>query len=830
MQRAQEQQADLADLIQHIKAILTQDDNASAYFASELDWLNHREKLWQSDAFRVGLIGITSSGKSTLVNALLGAELLPHAVRPSSNSLVVCEWGKRLECIVHFKEPGRKPVAILGSAIAKRLKEYGDEATNPGNVKGVAEIRLRSPNFRLGQGVTLVDTPGLDAFGHDEHERLTLEVLLPTVDVVVFVTTCKANSDEKMREYVCLAHDHGKPIVVVQNMMDSVLEKPGAHGEILKSRDEVLAEHRSRVQSVLKKAGVESVLISQVSAIWALRQPDKASGLPEFIAGVQGRFDELAPAVAQGRGAQLNEWLREFVDRELQPGDPAAIYRRQKAEARRLANLTDEFDARYTQMKEEARREPAAIAREGDPLLEQTDGLTSTSIDDASALQANVERWLKRSAASLSTLNKRVLGQIAADHEKLNLRADDLDLSTQLARSIGNLGFTTTHRHRRVRVEQPGLFGSFKRGVDIFGQDWGVDERIETWTEIEDINAFRKSVQGAVKKQRATVESFADAIVERIEDARKQFRKELRARARGLEAKMSAQEGLVGRNAIARELEALLARPGKRKQAASDPASRRTAFAAAPVAEQSVHEIEVGSAALALTRLATLIAQHRFVDMRNEVLFDQAFKRVRDERRVLIVGFDSDSLVGFVNRFWFDMVEAEAGRKITFSKCRIDEGCMDEIAVAVLGDAASVGTWNAVSTFLSSPCVVFLVLDVQQVGASESALERAEIPYDPSMHPIVAVVQSIRELENSGAVCEALFELKALAKRHKLKLAGVLVNDEKVYYSALANRLVATRAPFATVAEENRFIASLPEENRADAGKIVRAWRATTTA
>jgi GTPase SAR1 family protein len=830
MQRAQAQQADLVELIQQIKAILTHDDNSSAYFASELDWLNHRDTLWRSDAFRVGLIGITSSGKSTLVNALLDAELLPHAVRPSSNCLVVCEWGKRLECIVYFQELGRKPTVILGSAIAKRLKEYGDEATNPGNIKGVAEIRLRSPNFRLGQGVTLVDTPGLDAFGHDEHERLTLEVLLPTVDVVVFVTTCKANSDEKMREYVCLAHDHCKPIVVVQNMMDSVLEKPGVRGEILKSREEVLSEHRRRVQSVLKKAAVESVLISQVSAIWALRQPDKASGLPEFIAGVQGKFDELAPAVAEGRRAQLDEWLREFVERELQSGDPAAIYRRQKAEAKRLSNLTDELDGRYTQMKEEAQTAPIAIASDGDALLEPAEGLTSTSIDEASALQANVERWLKRSAAALSTLNKQVLGQITADREKLNLRPDDVDLSTQLARSISNLGFTTTDRHRQVRVEQPGIFGSLKRGVDIFGQNWGVDERIETWTEIEDVKAFRKSVQDAVNKQRATVDAFVDAIVERIEDARKQFRKELRARAHGLEAKMVAQEGLVGRDAIARELETLLARPGNRKHAASSPASRRTAFAVAPAVEQSVHEIEVDSAALALTRLATLIALHRFVDMRNEVLFDQAFKRVRDERRVLIVGFDSDSLADFVNRFWFDMVEADAGKKITFSKCHIDEGGVDEIAVAVLGDAASVSTWNAVSKFLSSPCVVFLVLDMHQVGASESALVRAEIPYDSSMHPIVAVVQSIKELENAGAVCEALFELKALAKRHKLKLAGVLVNDEKVYFSALANRLVATRAPFATVAEENRFILSLPEQNRADAGKIVRAWRVTTTA
>jgi GTPase SAR1 family protein len=829
MQRAQEQQADLAELIASIRTSLTSDDNASAYFASEVEWLDRREALWQSDAFRVGLIGITSSGKSTLVNALLGAELLPEAVRPSSNSLVVCEWGERLQCVIHYQDPGRKPTAVPASAIANRLRKYGDEATNPGNEKDVREIRLRSPHFKLGRGVTLVDTPGLDAFNHDAHESLTLDVLLPTVDMVAFVTTCKANSDAKMSGYVSMAKAHGKPIIVVQNMMDSVEDKQGVRGEILKTRDEVLAEHRRRVETVLLKAGVSSLLISQVSAIWALRHKDKASGVPEFVAAVQDTLQDLAPGVAAGRRTQLDTWLRALVAEEMQPGDPSAIYRKQAAQARRRTAQLDEFDARYKQMKADAEDCPGDFAIQGEALLAQADALTNMAVDEAAQLQTSVEQWRKQSTSRLSAMNKRVHKQITEDRETLNLRADDFDPDTQLARPTSSVSFDTTRRERRVRTEQSGGWGSFKRAIDLFGQNWGYDERTESWTEIANVDAFRKSVRTAIRKEHQYVEPFVTAMVERVETARKQFRKEIRAQLRSVTDKMAAQEGLIERNRIAHELETLLARPRKMSRSVAKTAHAKQ-VTATPAVAQSLHEVDVGSMELALTQLAKVIAQHRFIDIRSQILYQQAFRRIHGERRVLIAGFDSDSVAEFVNRFWFDMVEADPLKKITFDKCRIENGCVNQIATAVLGDDARIGAWNAMSRYMTEPCVVFLLLDVQQIGSTESVLDRADIPFDLSIHPIVAVVESMRALQNSGAAGEALLELRALAKRRKLRLAGALVNDEKAWFSTLANKLITMRGPFATLADENEFILSMPEESRVEAGNIVRAWRAPATA
>ncbi|MBN3787224.1 dynamin family protein [Burkholderia sp. Ac-20353] len=830
MQRARAGQAELGKLIEQIRAIISADDSVGEYFQSEHDWLNRQEQRWQNATFRIGLMGVTSSGKSTLVNALLGTELLPRAVRPSSNSLVVCGWGERLECMVHFLDPARKPKVLIGSGIAKRLKFYADEETNPGNREGVEEILLRSPDFRFRRDVVLIDTPGLDAYGHDDHERLTLEVLLPTLDVVMFVTTCKANSDEKMRDYVCMADELGKPVVVVQNMIDSVTAKLGRHGEELKSRTEVLAEHRRRVEGVLAKAGVRSVSISQVSARMALDNWDDASGMPECVASIERQLDAMAPAIGAGRRRQLDDWLRKLIERDLKPGDPAAVLRRQRAEAEQLSTLGGELAERYAQLREEAKRVPAARAEEADALRRDAASLTATGVDAAYAMKSSVEKWQKLSVTRLSQLNKRLNAQIKDDCDTLNLLIEDIDLGAKLVRPASSLDFDTAERSRSVRTEQSGGWGWLKRKVDVFDQNWGYNERTERWTEIRDVDAFRKSIGRAIDKELDFVGGFVEEFVARLAKISGQFKREIVAQEKGVRAKMSAASAIVQRKAIAQQLEPLLAEPRRPASAAQADADAGIASVTAPAVEPEWHEVDVPAAALSMARLAKLISRRRFLELRDQVLADAAARRNRDGRRILILGYDADSVGDFVNRFWFDQLEVDAGSAPGLapgcaqgfaSQC-FDGGRFDEIAVAV----PDAGALDAVRDYLAAPCVIFLMLDIQQIGATKSALERTGIPYGSLKRPIVAVVQSIRELEQSDSVGEALHELKTLCDERRYPLAGVLVNDEKDVYSRLANRLLVQETPFATIAEEQQFISALPEHARKEAVAIIRSWKA----
>ena len=69
------------------QAILQSDKNTVNFCGSELRWIENRKQDWASDHIRVGVIGVTSSGKSTLINAILGTDILSSAIAPSSGQL-----------------------------------------------------------------------------------------------------------------------------------------------------------------------------------------------------------------------------------------------------------------------------------------------------------------------------------------------------------------------------------------------------------------------------------------------------------------------------------------------------------------------------------------------------------------------------------------------------------------------------------------------------------------------------------------------------------------------------------------------------------------------
>lgn len=812
----------LEDLLQQVRALLTQSDRLATYFGSEVEWLDRREKLWQTDAFRVGLVGVTSSGKSTLVNALLKTRLLPDAVRPSSNCLVVCEWGEVTEGVIYFKDPARKTLELRGDGIHADLAHFSDEKTNPGNQEGVQEIRVRSPHFCFGPGVSLIDTPGLDAYGHDDHEKLTLEVLLPTVDVVLFLTTCKANSDAKIRDYVCLARDHGKPIIVVQNMIDSIAKKLGPNGHVIESRSQVLEKHLHRVQSVLKLAGVEAVSVSQVSAQWALCGRQAESGLSELVEGVRAQLETLVPAIIDGRFKQLRRWLGELVRREAIADDPAQLESRNRADLVRIKSLETDIEIRYRQLEGMLEVALRDAGREAAALRNDAAALGIRAVDNAYTLKTKVEKWLRASPAALSDLNRQFSAEVKRDCESLNLRLDDIDLGWSPVHSGASLSFKTEEKSRTRPVEQSGPWGWLKRKADFFDKGWGYDDRSERWTEIKDLDSFRSTLEVVIQREVVQVESFAIRMQQRIRDIHAQFSGNLLYQQRAISEKMKFVADMAQRKAIAAQLAAFdLSGAGSAKVGVR----RATEVAGIRLAEQ-LHEIDVDPAAVCLTSLAARVARRRFLDMRNRVL-DGIPVSTAQAMRVLILGFDRDSLDDFVRRFWFDLIEPDSRVGTGFSSLPIGLNGIGEIGVACL-DGSGDASRDAVERFMKSPCALFVLIDIQQVGSSESLLHRCGISLGSQNHSTIIVVQSIRELENSNSVAEALNELSKIVEKSGNRQAGVLVNDEALFHSILANSLIGSAGRLRTIVDETEIMASIPPNARPAANEILRNWKALT--
>lgn len=313
-------------LTHEIKKILSSSEQRRQRYASDLNWLNTWEKLWKTDRIRVGVIGVTSSGKSTLINALLGDDLLSVAVRPSSSQLVSCSHANKRSAIVYFLDGKKKKIAD-SAQLKDSIIQYSDESYNRRNEKQVAQLELSTPNFDLGEDVLLVDSPGLDATGYEVHEKLTLETLLPTVDVVIFVTTVKSEVDKKMKQTLDIIANYNCPVMIVQNMLDAV--RPSVDGK--KSAADVAKERMNRVRLAVQQSKINNkadVRISQISAIMAMQyrchnehteeetRNFKLSRYESFVSGVKELIASKRPEIEKQRVKTILEHINELIQQE----------------------------------------------------------------------------------------------------------------------------------------------------------------------------------------------------------------------------------------------------------------------------------------------------------------------------------------------------------------------------------------------------------------------------------------------------------------------------------------------------------------------------------
>jgi ribosome biogenesis GTPase A len=105
--------------------------------------------------FNVVVVGEFKRGKTTFVNALLGADVLPVAVVPLTSIVTAVTWGEEARAEVSFLDGRTESVPVEG------LSRYVTERGNPGNGLGVDRAVLYYPAEELRDGVFLVDTPGV---------------------------------------------------------------------------------------------------------------------------------------------------------------------------------------------------------------------------------------------------------------------------------------------------------------------------------------------------------------------------------------------------------------------------------------------------------------------------------------------------------------------------------------------------------------------------------------------------------------------------------------------------------------------------------------------
>lgn len=164
----------------------------------------------------VAVLGQFKSGKSSLLNAVLGAELLPVGVLPLTAVVTRVSGGHALIARVARLDGAAMEVPISA------LPEYATEMGNPGNVRGVAMVDIHTPALADLPGLRLVDTPGLGSV-HAHNTQSTLD-WLPRVALAIVAVSVERPLSAEDRRLIQSLRPLASRVVVVLTKTDLVSE------------------------------------------------------------------------------------------------------------------------------------------------------------------------------------------------------------------------------------------------------------------------------------------------------------------------------------------------------------------------------------------------------------------------------------------------------------------------------------------------------------------------------------------------------------------------------------------------------------------------------
>jgi GTP-binding protein EngB required for normal cell division len=178
-------------------------------FRPQLDLIVRRLETPQ---FEIAVFGRVSSGKSSLLNHVVGRDVLPVGVTPITAVPTRLVRGDRPAALIAFAEESPRAVPV------EELRLYASEEGNPGNQKHVTGILVQLAAPRLREGIVLVDTPGVGSLARSGSAETF--AYLPRCDVGVVLIDAASTLTPDDLDLLRLLYEAGVPAQVVLSKAD----------------------------------------------------------------------------------------------------------------------------------------------------------------------------------------------------------------------------------------------------------------------------------------------------------------------------------------------------------------------------------------------------------------------------------------------------------------------------------------------------------------------------------------------------------------------------------------------------------------------------------
>lgn len=241
----------------------------------------------KNSQFEVNVVATMSSGKSTLINALLGQQLMPAANEATTATIVkIVDTDQNHFSAIGYDKSGNK-VKVIEKVTLEDMKALNDDLK-------VSEVIIKGKiDFvsSAGMKLVLVDTPGPNNSRDKRHEEMTYKMIADSdKSLVLYVMNGQQlgiNDEKIFLDYVCQNMKKGgkqsrERFIFAVNKMDAF--KPKDEGE------DCIERALNSVKLGLEDRGIYNPNIFPVTAAAALEkriEDDEPMAIDNFRRGVK---------------------------------------------------------------------------------------------------------------------------------------------------------------------------------------------------------------------------------------------------------------------------------------------------------------------------------------------------------------------------------------------------------------------------------------------------------------------------------------------------------------------------------------------------------------
>ena len=394
---------------------------ASAYERTDLlEEITKAGEHLERSTTHVVVLGEHKMGKSSLINALVGAEACPAHEWHATTVATVVRGADQAAATVVFDDGNEGDDAIDDASTKQtvafeNLRQLVTEAGNPGNRHQIHMVEVDVPSPVLGSGLVLVDTPGTGGLGSPESASVLAAAT--HADGIVFVTAADQELTEPEMDLLRSLGSGRLPLVIAVNRCDLQVQWR-----------RIVDVNRAH----LRDGGIEAPVVGVSCELRRIAMRDGDADLNEesgFLdlatllrSSVIDRVDEVAAdAAAEAVHTAATAMRDTFAAEHAALSDPQSIeeLERRLTEARLRAERLREQGARWQQ-------------RLNDGLADLTADVDHDLRQRLRSVMADIEEAIDESdpaeshEALASWLERRLTGEVIENFRLLAERTEDV--------------------------------------------------------------------------------------------------------------------------------------------------------------------------------------------------------------------------------------------------------------------------------------------------------------------------------------------------------------------------------------------------------------------